>query len=101
MMKRALALLQFNRYRRELNFLFIAEHAFNRAHVIRQSGDRQKAPAMAAGHVMHAAVLARRIVQSDPARQMRHRLRARPVRIILVPGYDSAMMRRFAEELVM
>jgi len=31
---------------------------------------------------------------------MSQRLSARPVRIILMPGHDSAMMRRLAEELI-
>src|SRR6266851_8959720 len=100
-MKRALALLQFNRHWFELNFVFFAEYAFNRAHVVRQSGDWQETPAVTARHVMNTAVRARRIVQTDPARQMRHRLGPRPIGIILVPSYDSAVMRGFAEKLVM
>src|SRR5206468_3726590 len=56
---------------------------------------------MAARHVMYAAVLARRIVQSDPTRQVRHWLGARPVRVILMPRHDAPMMRGLAEQLVM
>jgi len=31
---------------------------------------------------------------------MSQRLRSRPIRIVLMPGHDSAMMSRFAEKLV-
>ena len=100
MMKRALALLQFNRHRLKLRFLFIAQDTFDRVHVIRQAGDRQKVPGMTAGDVMHTTVLARGIVKPDPARQVRYRPGARPVGIVLMPGYDATVSGRFAEKLI-
>src|ERR1700681_461519 len=52
-------------------------------------------------NVLQAPVLARRIVQANPAGEMSKRLSSCPVRIVLMPGHYSAMMSRFAEELVM
>ncbi len=49
---------------------------------------------------MHTTVVVCAIVESYPARQMRHGLCASPVRIVLMPRHDTAMMRRFAEQLV-
>src|SRR5277367_5720959 len=55
---------------------------------------------MTAGNVLQAPVLAVRIVEGNPAGEMSQRLSSRPVGIILMPGHDSAMMSRLAEELV-
>src|SRR6266850_2463919 len=55
---------------------------------------------MAAGNIVDAAVVARTLVEADPAGEMGHRLRAGPVRIILVPGDHAAMLRGLAEELI-
>src|SRR5713226_1790705 len=100
MMKGTFALFQLNRHRLERYSLLFGQDTFNRMHVIRESGDRQKIPAMTPRHVMEASVRARRIVESDPARQVGHGLRPRPVGIILMPGHHAAMMRRFAKELI-
>src|ERR1041384_3819014 len=55
---------------------------------------------MAARDVMDAAVLNRGIIEANPTRQVRHRLHARPVRIILMPRNYAAVSGRFAEQLV-
>src|SRR5262245_44274642 len=55
---------------------------------------------MAAGNVMHAAVVAFACVESDPAGEMRHGLGARPVGIILMPSNDAAVLRRLAKQLI-
>src|SRR5215510_11540949 len=55
---------------------------------------------MASRNVMNTTVLARRIVETNPAREMRHGLGTSPVRIILMPGDHSAMVRGFTEELI-
>src|SRR5207302_11013797 len=99
-MKAGLAFLQFDSDRLELTLLLICENSLNRVHVVGKSSDGQQIPALAAGHVMQAAVLARRVVEADPAGEVRDGLCARPVRIVLMPRDDSAMMRRLAEKLV-
>ena len=60
----------------------------------------EQRPAVAAGDVVDAAVVAGAVVEPDPARQVRHRLRPRPIRIILMPGHHAAVMRRFAKQLI-
>ena len=55
---------------------------------------------MAARHVMDAAVLARRVVEARPAREVRERRRPRPVGIVLVPRDHAAVARGLAEQLV-
>src|SRR5947209_802301 len=99
-MKRSLALFLLYRHRLKLFLLLISHYSLNRVHVVRESCDGKKIPALASGNVMHAAIRARRIIQPDPARQMRHRLCARPVRIVLMPRDDSAVMRWLTEKLV-
>src|SRR5207248_11772316 len=84
----------------ELGLLLICEHGLNRVHVVGKSGDGQQIPALAAGHVMQTAVLAGRFVEADPAGEMRDGLRARPVRVVLMPRDYSAMLRWLAEKLV-
>src|ERR1700722_8457567 len=56
---------------------------------------------MTAGNVLQTPVLMGRIVKANPAGEMSQRLCSRPVRIVLMPGHDTAMMSRLAEELVM
>src|SRR5450755_4332644 len=51
-------------------------------------------------NVLQAPVLADRIVQANPACEMSQRLSSRPIRIVLMPGHDSAVMSRLAEKLV-
>jgi hypothetical protein len=55
---------------------------------------------MTARNVMHATIVAPRVVKTDPTAKMRHRLRSGPIRVILMPGHAAAMQRRFAEELI-
>ncbi len=55
---------------------------------------------MAARDVLQAAVVAGGVVEADPAGQMGHRLRPRPIRVVLVPGDHAAVLGRFAEQLV-
>ena len=55
---------------------------------------------MAARCVMHAAVVACRIIKPDPTGEMLHRLCARPVRIVLMPSDNPAVMRRLGKNLV-
>jgi hypothetical protein len=50
--------------------------------------------------VLHAAVFFRRFVQTDPAGEVIERLRARPIRVILMPRHDPAVPGRLAKELV-
>src|ERR1700730_4244398 len=52
-------------------------------------------------NVLQAPVLPVRIVKANPAGEMSQRLSSRPIRIVLVPGHYSAVMRRLAKELVM
>ena len=70
-------------------------------HIACQAGDGQQLPAMAAGHVVNAAVVPGAVVQPNPAGQVGHGLGSRPVGIVLVPRDDSAMPSRFAKQLVM
>src|SRR5215470_19599134 len=100
MMKRRLAGFQFDGDRPELLPLLLTQGRFDCAHVIGESGNRQKIPAVASRNVMNTTVLARRIVETNPAREMRHRLGASPVRIVLMPGDYSTVVRGFAEQLI-
>src|SRR5262245_41378116 len=56
---------------------------------------------MATRNVMHTPVLPGGTVEADPARQVCHWFRARPIRIVLMPCYHASMLGRFAKELVM
>src|SRR4051812_24596591 len=49
---------------------------------------------------MDAAVVARAFIESDPAGEVSHRLGARPVRIVLMPRDDAAMLGGLAKELI-
>lgn len=101
-MERGFAGFQFNGDRiLKLVPLVRRKDFFDRVHVSGQAGDRQQIPFVAAGDVLEASVAGCGIVEADPAGQMSHRLSPRPVGIILVPGDDSAVFGRFAEELVM
>src|SRR5438128_1473938 len=62
-MKRSPAFLQLDCDGLKLSLLLFAQDHLNRVHVICESGDGQKIPAIAAWYVMEAAVLARRVVQ--------------------------------------
>src|SRR5688572_25117167 len=101
MMECGFASLQLDGDRLELALLFVREYGLNGVHVASQAGDREQMPAMAARNVVQATVLACSLVQTDPAGQVGHRLRSRPVGIILMPRHDSTVPRRLAEKLVM
>src|SRR5207248_3348455 len=49
---------------------------------------------------MDAAVIARAFVQSNPAGEVSHRLGARPIGIVLMPGDDAPVLGRLAKELI-
>lgn len=68
MMESALSLFQLHGDWLELLLLFIGENGLNRVHVAGQARDRQEGPAMATGNVLQAAVVARGVVEPDPAR---------------------------------
>src|SRR5206468_2467766 len=98
---RCLALLQLDGRRLlESGELLRRQHRANGLHVAGQAGDGQERPAVAAGDVVQAAVVLRRLVEANPASEMSHRPGARPVRIVLVPGDDAAVPGRLAEELI-
>src|SRR5262245_38742166 len=84
----------------ERRALLRRQHVLDRVHLSGESRDRQQVPAMASGNVLQAPVLLGRVVQRYPAREVRHRLRAGPVRVVLVPRDDAAVLRRLAEELI-
>ncbi len=101
MMERGFAFLQFNRDGvLKLASLFLVQNRIDGGHVSCQPGDGQIRPVMAASDVMHAAVFAVRIIETDPASQVGKRLSSGPVRVILVPGNKSPVMSGFAEQLV-
>src|SRR5438067_6927401 len=91
---------QLDRDRLELSFLFFGQDRLDSVHVISEPCHRQEIPAMTAWNIMDATVFPRRIVEANPARQMRHRLRPLPVRIVLMPGDHPAMMWRLYEKLI-
>src|SRR6185503_20403696 len=99
-MKRSLSFPQLDWHRPELHSLFFIQTGVDRFHISSESGDWQKVPAMTTGNIMHAAVVASRVVQSDPATEVRHRLRPCPIGVILMPGHAPAVKRRFVEELI-
>src|SRR5438874_11900447 len=101
MMERGFAFLQFNRDGvLKLTSLFLVQNRIDGAHVSCQPRDGQIRPVMAASDVMQAAVLAVRIIETNPASQVGKRLSSGPVRVILVPGNNSPVMSGLAEQLV-
>src|SRR5438067_13754211 len=91
---------QLDRDRLELSFLFFGQDRLDSVHVISEPCHRQEIPAMTAWNIMDATVFPRRIVKANPARQMRHRLRPLPVRIVLMPGDHPAITRRLYEQVI-
>src|SRR5690242_16606053 len=55
---------------------------------------------MTSRHVMHTTVRRGRVVKTNPAREVSHRLCSGPIGIILVPCDDTAVMSRFVKDLV-
>src|SRR5258708_17159712 len=101
MMERGSAFLQFNRDGvLKLTSLFLVQDCIDSGHISCQPGDGQIRPAMAASDVMHASVITVRIIETNPASQVGNRMGSGPVRVILVPGHNSAVMSGFAEQLV-
>src|SRR5215469_5418254 len=101
MMERSFASLKFNRDGvLKLNSLFLVQNGIDSGHVSRQSGDGQIRPVMASSDVMQATVFALRIIETNPASQVRKRLSSGPVRVVLVPRNHSSMTSGFAEQLV-
>ena len=80
--------------------LFVREYSANGLHVSGESGDGQKVPAVAAGHVADAAVVYGAVIKSYPACEVGHGLCACPIGVVLVPCDNTAMQRGFAEELI-
>ena len=56
---------------------------------------------MAPGDVLQAAIVHGGVIEGDPAGEVSHRLRPGPIREVLVPGDDTAVLGRFDKELVM
>src|SRR5215469_18178103 len=101
MMERGFAFLQFNRDGvLKLTSLFLVQNRIDSGHISRESGNGQIRPAMASSDVMQAAIVAIRIIETDPASQVSKRLSSGPVRVILVPGNNPPVMSGFAEQLV-
>lgn len=101
MMEGSLAFLQFHRDRMlELASLLAVQNCADGIHVTGESRDRQIWPAMAPSNVLQAPILTGRIVQANPAGEMSQRLSSRPIRVVLMPGHDAAMMSRLAKKLV-
>lgn len=84
----------------ELFKLLIGKDLPNGLHVASETRDREQIPFVAARNVLQTAIVLRAVIESDPASEVRHRLGFSPVRIILMPGHDAAVMGRFAEELI-
>ena len=99
-MEGAIPLGQFDGDRPEGCLLLGGENALDRLHPAGQARDRQQVPAVAAGHIVQAAVVAGSVVQGDPTGQMGHGPSASPVGVVLVPGDHAAMPGRFAKELI-
>ena len=56
---------------------------------------------MAARDIVHAAIFLGRIIEPDPAGEVRHWLGPCPIGKILMPRYYAAVLGWFAEELIM
>src|SRR4051812_11384870 len=100
MMEAALPPFQFDRNWMEARLLLRCQDGLNLIHIAGQARDRQKLPAMTARNIVEASVLARAVVQSDPACKVCNRFSASPIRVVLVPRHYSAVLRGFAEQLI-
>src|SRR5512139_1759710 len=99
MVETGLTGFQDDRYRFECCTLILGKNAEDGIHVAGEISSRKKVPFVASGHVMNAAVLFVRIVQTDPTGQMSDRLCSRPIRIILMPGDDAPVKRGLYKKL--
>src|SRR5690606_26781500 len=97
MMEGRLARVQLHGNRPKGLLLLVGQHGLDGLHVSGEARYRQEIPPMASGHVLDAAVLEGGIIQPDPARKVRERLRARPVGVVLMPGDYATVLRRLAE----
>src|SRR5690606_28568871 len=100
MVERAFAFAKFDRDRIKFGKLFVRQKFADLVHVVRETFARQKVPFMTSRNVVQTAVFTSRIVKSDPARQMRHRRRPCPVRMVLMPDDNAAVFRGLYEKLV-
>src|SRR5947208_2858686 len=100
-MKYAFAALQLHGNRAEGGFLLIRQHCLDLVHVSAQASDRKEIPFMAPRHVIETTILKGAVVQGHPASDMRDRFGARPIRIVLMPGDHSAVVRGLTEQLIM
>src|ERR1051325_300504 len=100
MMKRGFTFPQLDRHRFEFSFLLRSECIPDHVHVVCKVLAWQEVPAMATRNVMNAAVFARGIVQTDPTRQMGHRLSSGPIRVVLMPDNHGSMPGRLVKDLV-
>ena len=100
MVKCGVPTFQLDRDRRKARMLFRRQHRLDRVHGSCQPSSRQEVPPVTARNILQAPVLARGVVERDPARQVRHRFGTCPVRIILMPRHHTAVTRRLAEQLV-
>src|SRR5581483_6020994 len=84
----------------ELLLLFFIQHCVDGIHIACESRNGKIGPAVAVRDVLQTAVFACGIVEANPAGEVSERLGACPVRIVLMPGYDSAVMGGLAKELI-
>src|SRR5207302_1593012 len=94
MVKGTFSFFQFDGHGLEFFFQVFRQTVTDAVHFSSQNRFGQVWPLVASGNVIQAAVLARGIVQANPASEMRQGRRPCPVRIILVPGHHAAMPRR-------
>src|SRR6187549_3197915 len=100
MVERTFSCFQNYRNRLERLPLFVRKNRKNCVHVACQTGYRQIGPEMAAGDVVDAAILLIRIIEANPAGNVREGLSARPVGIILMPCHDTTVMCWLGKDLV-
>ena len=98
--ERALAALELDGHGAECLLLILIQNSHDLVHVAGEAGDGEQVPLVGAGDVVEAAVVAGAVVEGDPAGEVLHGLRAGPVGVVLVPRDDAAVVRGFAEELI-
>lgn len=81
--------------------LFFREYSADGLHVAGKSGDGQQIPAMAARNVADTSVINGAVIESDPAGEVGHWLRACPIGVVLMPCNNAAVERRFTKQLIM
>ena len=91
-MEGALAALQFNGNGKERLLLLGREYGHDFIHVPRKARYRQQLPAMTSRNIVEAPIVAVAIIQGDRTSEVRHRLGARPIGVVLMPGHHAPMM---------